>query len=277
MPDDDHPPSLRFLTPEQYAGARAGQASTFADEQAPPASSGADIPPAALGRASVAIAHAMADGAHPISSFSLARVSLAAALPAIEQHHRSVVAAQILAGDPRIPRAARITGGRPRSLPASSRPTMGEAQPSARDGRGEPMFHVSSVRNRESIAEHGLDWSRMGASRGIAGSDRPELAGVFLCRDSTEVEFFLRLNNTLGPVDVWRVDGVDRADLQLSGSGFAYVDHPIVAHDLRLVRESVAQPAPWPTTSEEPSGAYTSTLTVTYDGGGVPAEEGPPG
>jgi hypothetical protein len=32
------------------------------------------------------------------------------------------------------------------------------------------LFHVTSELNRESIRTHGLDWSRMGAAHGIAGS-----------------------------------------------------------------------------------------------------------
>ena len=32
------------------------------------------------------------------------------------------------------------------------------------------LFHVSSALNRESILAHGLDWTRMGAAPGIAGS-----------------------------------------------------------------------------------------------------------
>ena len=35
------------------------------------------------------------------------------------------------------------------------------------------LYHVTSVLNRESIAQHGLDWRRMGAARGIAGSRAP--------------------------------------------------------------------------------------------------------
>ena len=38
-----------------------------------------------------------------------------------------------------------------------------------------PLFHVTSAANRESIRSHGLDWTRMGAARGIAGSMTPAL------------------------------------------------------------------------------------------------------
>jgi len=52
------------------------------------------------------------------------------------------------------------------------------------------------------------DWTRMGAARGIAGSMSPEEKGVFLCRDEFEARFFIDLNNTGGPVDIWVVTGL---------------------------------------------------------------------
>ena len=73
-----------------------------------------------------------------------------------------------------------------RSLPA---PTYPYAAPVAR------YFHVSSSLNRESIREHGLDWARMGAAWGMAGSREPEVEGNFLCREY-EVDRFTSMNNT---------------------------------------------------------------------------------
>jgi hypothetical protein len=35
----------------------------------------------------------------------------------------------------------------------------------------------------------------------------PEEEGVFLCRDEFEAGFFVQINNTGGPVDVWAVTG----------------------------------------------------------------------
>ena len=90
-----------------------------------------------------------------------------------------------------------------------------------------PLFHVSSAANRESIRSHGLDWTRMGAARGIAGSLTPEENGVFLCRDEFEARFFTDLNNTGGPVDVWVVTGVADSGLVTGGSGFCYFPAPI--------------------------------------------------
>jgi hypothetical protein len=90
-----------------------------------------------------------------------------------------------------------------------------------------PLFHVSSAANRESIRSHGLDWTRMGPARGIAGSMTPEENGVFLCRDEFEARFFIDLNSTGGPVDVWVVTGVEESGLVTGGSGFCYFPAPI--------------------------------------------------
>lgn len=68
------------------------------------------------------------------------------------------------------------------------------------------LFHVTSRSNRASIEHHGLDWRRMDATRGIAGSERPEVQGIFLARDQSEVEFFCDMAEArLVPVDVWEV------------------------------------------------------------------------
>jgi hypothetical protein len=56
-------------------------------------------------------------------------------------------------------------------------------------GQGE-LFHVTAVANRESISRHGLDWHRMGAAPGIAGSAEPELAAVFVCDSREEADFY---------------------------------------------------------------------------------------
>ena len=89
------------------------------------------------------------------------------------------------------------------------------------------LFHVSSAANRESILAHGLDWTRMGVARGIAGSVAPEEEGVFLCRDEFEARFFIDMNNTGGPVDVWAVTGVRESELVTGGSGFCHYPAPI--------------------------------------------------
>jgi hypothetical protein len=101
------------------------------------------------------------------------------------------------------------------------------------------LFHVTSVANRESILTHGLDWSRMRDARGIAGSRRPELAGVFVCLDDFEVDWFVRMNNTGGAVDVWGIDGLTDNELVESSTGHYYVARPIPATQLTLVRTDV--------------------------------------
>ncbi len=67
----------------------------------------------------------------------------------------------------------------------------------------------------------------MGAARGIAGSMAPEEKGVFLCRDEFEARFFIGMNNTGGPVDVWAVTGIEDGELVTGGSGFYYFPAPI--------------------------------------------------
>lgn len=96
------------------------------------------------------------------------------------------------------------------------------------------MFHVTSAANRTSIDRHGLDWSRMSGARGIAGSRLPEVDGIFLSQDRFTAEFFVRMNNTGGPVDMWTVDDVDEVDLVQSDSGFFYVPFRIERGRLTL-------------------------------------------
>jgi hypothetical protein len=70
-------------------------------------------------------------------------------------------------------------------------------------GTGE-MFHVSPASNRESIRRYGLDWVRMGATPGIAGSRQPELEGIFLCANRQDADFFIEMGSTAS--DIWAVD-----------------------------------------------------------------------
>ncbi|MGX1549520.1 hypothetical protein [Streptomyces adustus] len=101
------------------------------------------------------------------------------------------------------------------------------------------LFHVSSVLNRRSIAQHGLDWTRMGAAPGIAGSRRPEVEGIFVRRGEEDAEFFLQINNTGGPVDLWSVDGIDEGLLLVNGNGFIYLPGRIPAPQVSLVRSDI--------------------------------------
>jgi hypothetical protein len=100
-------------------------------------------------------------------------------------------------------------------------------------------FHVTSSRNRDSILRHGLDWRYMNGASGIAGSVEPEQQGCFLCRGDGDVEFFVGMNNTGGPVDVWGVAGVDEESLVQSPEGFEYIPVPIPPDRLRLVRAEI--------------------------------------
>ncbi|MEV6561483.1 hypothetical protein AB0M22_37595 [Nocardia sp. NPDC051756] len=104
-----------------------------------------------------------------------------------------------------------------------------------------PRYHVTSALNRASITRFGLDWSRMGAARGIAGSHQPEQEGCFLALNEFECEWFVRMNNTGGPVDVWEVQGVEVEDLVLSPEGHHYYPGTIAAAQLRLARQDVPQ------------------------------------
>ena len=78
----------------------------------------------------------------------------------------------------------------------------------------------------------------MGASPGIAGSRQPELEGSFLCRDELEAEWFVRMNNTGGPVDVWAIDDVDSGLLR-EKDGFSYLRAAVPPDRMILVRSDL--------------------------------------
>lgn len=99
-------------------------------------------------------------------------------------------------------------------------------------------YHVTSVLNRDSIRVHGLDWRRMGVARGIAGSRRPEQEGCFL-GDSGDVDWFVNMNNTGGPVDVWEIVDVELDDLVTSPENYFYVTAVITPDRMRLVRRDL--------------------------------------
>jgi hypothetical protein len=102
------------------------------------------------------------------------------------------------------------------------------------------MFHVSSSSNRRSILRYGLDWTRMGAARGIAGSATPEQEGCFVC-DERDVEWFIWLNNTRGTVDVWAVDGVSDDEVVESPEGYYFVPRKIPPDQVELLRRDIPQ------------------------------------
>jgi hypothetical protein len=74
---------------------------------------------------------------------------------------------------------------------------------------------------------------------GIAGSVEPEKAGVFLAPDLDLVEYFISLNGTGGPVDVWEVSGVDYDALMTSEEGYDYLPEVIPPSRLRLYRQDI--------------------------------------
>lgn len=105
-----------------------------------------------------------------------------------------------------------------------------------------PLYHVTSVRNRASIQARGIDVGRMGAARGIAGSREPEQDGCFVTQDEWTADWFVRMNGTGGPVDVWEVD-VDEAELVDDPGGFLYVPGTVEPARLRLVRRDLPAPS----------------------------------
>src|SRR3954463_13937655 len=107
-------------------------------------------------------------------------------------------------------------------------------------------FHVSSTRNRESIREHGLDWTRMLDQPGIAGSPYAEGARVFLARDIDEAEWFVSMSRSHHrSVDIWEATLPDEIDVWRETppgppdgevAGYLYPTEPIPAERVRLVR-----------------------------------------
>jgi hypothetical protein len=97
-------------------------------------------------------------------------------------------------------------------------------------GNGE-LVHITAAVNRESIRRWGLDWSRMGAARGIAGSAQPELPAIFLDTEDS-VAFFRRMARE--PVDLWAIDVTDLW-VENGPDGWYIHGSPIEPGRLRLV------------------------------------------
>lgn len=100
----------------------------------------------------------------------------------------------------------------------------------------------------------------MGLARGIAGSTRPEVEGSFLC-SPMEVDWFVRMNNTGGPVDVWAVDGVNLEHMVESPNGYWYLPAAIPAERLTFLHQAI-RPYPGDETGGAPSSAYRSSITL---------------
>jgi hypothetical protein len=84
----------------------------------------------------------------------------------------------------------------------------------------------------------------MSAAPGIAGSRAPEADGVFLCADEFEAGFFVQMNNTGGPVDVWAVSGIDEEQMIDNGNGFFYFPDRISPEQVVLVERPSVDAAP---------------------------------
>jgi hypothetical protein len=181
------------------------------------------------------------------------------------------VAAGVPAGDPwlaavcRALRREREWAGEP----GSRRPRLWVVP-----GEGE-LFHVTAVGNRESISRYGLDWHRMGAAPGIAGSGEPERAAVFVCDGREEAGFFTAMAGS--PSDVWAV----RAEglwVENGPNGWQIITEPVGPERLRLA-DSDVPPRGWEHRPRRhgPSAAYQSTLTIRgADGTVISWAGGPP-
>ena len=99
------------------------------------------------------------------------------------------------------------------------------------------MLHVTAAANRASIRRHGLDWRRMGAAPGIAGSSRPELPAVFVCDEPEDTTFFLNIART--PSDVWAID-VDGLWVESGPDGWWIISRPISPDRLTLTERDIA-------------------------------------
>lgn len=80
---------------------------------------------------------------------------------------------------------------------------------------------------------------------GIAGNAAPDGEGVFLCEDEAEADFFVKMNNTDGPVDIWAVEGINLDDLQASLYGPYLLPYAVPPSRLTLVREDVDESESW--------------------------------
>jgi len=93
--------------------------------------------------------------------------------------------------------------------------------------------------NRDSVAEHGLDWRRM-ITTGIASvpgpgeAGPPEEQGIFLCESLDDVEFFVGFGQHQ-LVDVWQVDTHD-LPLEPGPDGWLLCRRPIATDRLLLVQ-----------------------------------------
>ena len=101
----------------------------------------------------------------------------------------------------------------------------------------------------------------MKAARGIAGSIAPEQQGCFLCRGESDTAWFVEMNNTGGPVDVWAVAGVDEESLLESPEGYSYTPDPIPPERLTLIRRDIE---PTDKASTDSEGGLSDSINVVF-------------
>ena len=77
----------------------------------------------------------------------------------------------------------------------------------------------------------------------VAGS--PSKRGCFLVADDFDVDWFVRMNNTGGPVDVWEVTGVQPAALVQSPEGYFYLPEVMPLDRVRLVQRDLPPISRW--------------------------------
>ena len=173
------------------------------------------------------------------------------------------VAAGVPAGDPWVSAVCRALE---RERAWAGAPRYRRSRLRVMPGMGE-VFHVTAVGNRGSISRHGLDWHRMGAASGIAGSAEPELAAVFVCDSREDAGFFTAMARS--PSDVWAV----RAEglwIENGPNGWQLITEPVGRDRLRLADRDVPPPGAEDHPQRHgPSAAYQSTLTIRRADGSV--------
>lgn len=127
----------------------------------------------------------------------------------------------------------------------------------------ERAWHVSPSLNRESIRRHGLAWSLMGATGGIATGPvfrGPEMEAVFLCASREEADFFVGFGSH-PHVDVWRID-VSGLALQPGPDGWIIHRSPIRPERITLVAEDIAPPREPDRGEQMPPGVIADSFVV---------------
>ena len=124
-------------------------------------------------------------------------------------------------------------------------------------------WHVSPSSNRESIRRHGLDWSLMGVTGGIAAGPvfrGPEMEAVFLCVSRGEADFFIGFGSH-PLVDVWQID-VSGLALEPGPDGWIIHRSPIPPERITLIAEDVAPTREANRSEQMPPSVIADSLVV---------------